>query len=386
MKSTMRAVRKTRPEKGLVVEEIPIPTIGPEEVLVRVEAAGICGTDLHIWKWDSWSQQRIKTPLTLGHEFSGTVAAIGERVQHVSIGDYVSAESHVTCGMCYQCRTGDAHLCPETEILGVDREGAFAEFVAVPEKVIWHNDRAKIAPAVAALQEPFGNAVFATLNQEVTGKSVAIIGCGPIGLFSVGIARASGASKVYACDLNDHRLGLAETMGATQTFNPRLVPDTVQALLDANQGTGIDVVLEMSGSPIAINSAFQAARHGGTVVLFGIPADPVEIDIAENMIFKNLHVTALNGRQIFATWYKTRWLLANGVVDIRPLITRTIRFDEVDESMPLLESGDVCKLVLLPDHAVEPPSPSAADRSRSSVPDDAATPSTAPIHESVQHR
>jgi len=347
---TMLAVRKVRPEKGLDVVEVDVPAPGTDEVLIAVEAAGICGTDLHIWKWDSWSRQRIRTPLTLGHEFAGTVVAIGDKVEHVRVGDFVSAESHVTCGMCYQCRTGQAHLCPRTKILGVDRDGAFAEYVAVPEKVVWQNDRSKISPEIAALQEPFGNAVFATLNQDITGKSVAVLGCGPIGLFSVGIACASGASHVYASDLNETRLALAKAMGATLTFNPRDDGDMVERLVSSNNGLGIDVVLEMSGSPIAINTAFQAARHGGTVVLFGIPSDPVEIDIAENMIFKNLQVTALNGRQIFDTWYKTRWLLANRVVDLNPLITRSISLEQVDEFMPMLESGDACKLVLKTRH------------------------------------
>lgn len=346
----MRCIRKARPEQGLTVEEIPVPKCGSDQVLVEVEAAGICGTDLHIWKWDAWSRHRIKPPLTLGHEFAGTIVEVGDKVEHARVGDFVSAESHVTCGMCYQCRTGQAHLCPRTKILGVDIDGAFAEYVAVPEKVIWHNDRSKIPPEIAALQEPFGNAVFATLNQDITGRSVAILGCGPIGLFSVGIAKASGASYVYATDINDHRLDLARTMGATATFNPSKEDDVVHRLVEANNGIGIDVVLEMSGSPIAINTAFRAARNGGTVVLFGIPADPVEIDIAENMIFKNLNVTALNGRKIFDTWYKTRWLLANNVVDLRPLITKTISFDQVNDSMPLLANGQACKLVLIPEH------------------------------------
>ena len=271
-------------------------------------------------------------------------------MEHARVGDFVSAESHVTCGMCYQCRTGQAHLCPRTQILGVDREGAFAEYVCVPEKVIWQNDPGKISPEIAALQEPFGNAVFATLNQDITGKSVGILGCGPIGLFSVGIARASGASHVFASDLNETRLALAIEMGADATFNPADGGDMVDDLVEANEGRGLDVVLEMSGSPIAINTAFRSARNGGTVVLFGIPSDPVEIDIAENMIFKNLQVTALNGRRIFDTWYKTRWLLANKVVDLSPLITRTIGFEEVNECMPMLAEGNACKLVLLPNH------------------------------------
>ncbi len=377
MPTTMRAVQKTKNECGLSVEEVPIPQIKPDEVLVEVEAAGICGTDLHIWKWDAWSRQRIKPPLTLGHEFSGTIVEVGSQVEHGRVGDFVSAESHITCGMCYQCRTGQAHLCPRTRILGVDIDGAFAEYVAIPEKVIWHNDREKISAEIAAIQEPFGNAVFATLDQDITGKSVAILGCGPIGLFSVGIAKASGASYVYATDINDNRLRLAKTMGATEVFNPSAGGDVVDRLMEANQGLGIDVVLEMSGAPIAINTAFRAARHGGKVVLFGIPADPVEIDIAENMIFKNLNVTALNGRRIFETWFKTRWLLANKVVDLEPLITKTVSFDEINDAMELLARGDACKLVLLPEIQL-PRAPKVASTWR--VPKDAAD------HGTVQHR
>ncbi len=350
MADSMRAVRKIKAEKGLVVEDVPIPRIAADEVLVEVEAAGICGTDLHIWHWDAWSRNRIKPPLTIGHEFAGTIVEVGSKVEHAKVGDFVSAESHVTCGMCYQCRTGQAHLCPRTSILGVDREGAFAEYVAIPEKIVWHNDRSKISPNVAALQEPFGNAVFATLNQDITGKSVAILGCGPIGLFSVGIAKASGASYVYASDINPFRLDLARRMGATAVFDPKTSDNVIKEMIDVNNGLGIDVTLEMSGSPQAIDTAFKATRNGGTVVLFGIPANPVEIDIAENMIFKNLHVTALNGRQIFDTWYKTRWLLANGVVDIEPLITRTISFDDVHESMEMMAAGEACKIVIIPEH------------------------------------
>ena len=377
MPTTMRAVRKSKSDRGLTVEEVPIPSIKSDEVLVEVEAAGICGTDLHIWKWDAWSRQRIKPPLTLGHEFSGTVVEVGSLGEHVQVGDFVSAESHITCGMCYQCRTGQAHLCPRTRILGVDIDGAFAEYVAVPEKVIWLNDREKISAEIAAIQEPFGNAVFATLDQDITGKSVAILGCGPIGLFSVGIAKASGASYVYATDINDNRLQLAKTMGATEVFNPSKGGDVVERLIETNQGLGIDVVLEMSGSPIAINTAFRAARHGGKVVLFGIPADPVEIDIAENMIFKNLNVTALNGRRIFETWFKTRWLLANKVVDLTPLITKTIAFDEINDAMELLASGDACKLVLIPEIR-SPRAPKVASTWR--VAEDAGD------HGTVQHR
>lgn len=355
MPETMQAICKLKPAKGLEVVEVPRPEPGPEDVLVYVEAASLCGTDLHIWNWDDWSQRRIKPPLTLGHEFCGTIVEVGEKVRHAAVGDYVSAESHVTCGMCYQCRTGQAHMCPRTQILGVDRNGAFANYVVVPEKVIWQNDRKKLPPEIATLQEPFGNAVFATMNQDLSGQSVAVLGCGPIGLFTIGIAKSVGAKAVYATDVHPRRLKLAETMGATQVFDvSQDGTTTVNRMVEANGGYGIDFVLEMSGAPSAITTAFRVVRNGGSVILFGIPSRPVEIDVAENMIFKNLTVLALNGRRIFDTWYKTRWLLEGGVIDLRPLITKTIEFSEINDAMGMLSRGDACKIVLLPNGGKPP--------------------------------
>jgi len=368
MPETMLAVRKLKAEKGLEVQEVTRPAPGPEDCLVYVEAASICGTDVHIWNWDRWSQRRIKPPLTLGHEFCGTVIAIGDKVRHAHIGDYVSAESHVTCGMCYQCRTGQAHMCPSTEILGVDRDGAFANYVVVPEKVIWQNNRAKLPPEVATLQEPFGNAVFATMNQDMSGESVAVLGCGPIGLFTIGIAKAVGAKAVFASDINPYRMSLARTMGADDVFNPSDGgADTVAQVVEANGGYGVDIVLEMSGAPAAITTAFRVVRNGGTVILFGIPAKPVEIDVAENMIFKNLTVRAMNGRRIFDTWYKTRWLLESGIVDLRPLITKIIGFPEVNDAVAMLSKGDACKIVLLPNGG-RPPAAVESQRIRTHDP------------------
>jgi len=344
----MLALRKVSPGVGLELAEIPEPVAGRGEVVVEVEAASICGTDLHIRKWDDWSQQRIRLPLTLGHEFAGTVVEVGEGVEHVRSGDYVSAESHITCGMCFQCRTGQAHMCERTRILGVDREGAFARYVAVPESVIWHNDRAKLPPEIATLQEPFGNAVFATSEQDLAGRSVAVLGCGPIGLFTIGIARASGAAIVLAADRTPFRLGLAAKMGAHAAVNVQEVDDTVGWFREHNEGYGFDVVFEMSGAPDAIASAFLIARNGGRVILFGIPSRPVEIDVAESLIFKNLDVLAVNGRRIFATWYKTRWLLESGVVDLRPLITDEIALEDFEPAFEKLEAGEACKIVVYP--------------------------------------
>jgi threonine 3-dehydrogenase len=349
---TMWAVRKRAAERGLVLDEVPVPVPGDDEVLILVEAASVCGTDLHILRWDAWAQQRIEPPLTLGHEFAGTIVETGRNVRHVVVGDYVSAESHVTCGACFHCRTGRAHMCERTKILGVDRDGAFAQYVAVPESVIWQNDRSKLPPEIATLQEPFGNAVFALSHEDVAAKSVAILGCGPVGLFSIGIARASGAVRVLASDRVDFRLGLAATMGATAVADTRAVDDVPAWFVRENEGEHVDVVFEMSGAPQAIADSFKIARNGGRVILFGIPSEPVELDVAEALIFKNLEVSAVSGRKVWDTWYRTRWLLEHGVVDLRPLITAELGLEQFQRAFDLLESGRACKVVLHPDRAV----------------------------------
>ncbi len=362
MQGNMKAVRKAEKGKGFVVEEVSIPQIGRDEVLVAIEAASICGTDLHIWKWDEWGQQRIKPPLTVGHEFAGTVVEVGDAVEQVNVGDYVSAESHITCGLCFQCRTGQAHMCPRTKIIGVDRDGAFAEYISLPESVIWQNDRDKLPPEIATLQEPFGNGVFATLAHDLAGESVAVLGCGPVGLFSIGIAKASGAARVLAVDINDYRLGMAKTMGADETMNGGGDASVADWLVAENEGFGVDVVLEMSGAPSAIDAAFQGVRNGGRVTLFGIPSSPVKIDVAESMIFKNLTVLALNGRRIFDTWYRTRWLLESGVVDLRPLISKEMSLDDINDAMELLSTGNVSKIIIRPDGAAEIADGASQDR------------------------
>jgi len=347
MAEMMKAVRKTDERQGLTITEVPIPPLKRDEVLIRVEAASICGTDVHIYHWDEWSQQRLHLPLTIGHEFCGTVVEVGEEVHNITVGQFVSAESHVTCGMCFQCRTGQAHLCPRTEILGVDRDGCFAEYVVVPEKVVWVNDRRKLSPRIATLQEPFGNAVFATTAHDLAGQSVAVLGCGPIGCFSIAIVKASGAAGIFASDINDFRLELAKKMGATGVVNPRR-ENPVESIIALNDGYPVDIVLEMSGAPSAIRDAFSMVRNGGTVTLFGIPSSPVEIDVAEKLIFKNVTVLAMNGRRIFETWYRTRWLLESGVVNLEPLITHVMKMEQINEAMELIDAGKACKVVLIP--------------------------------------
>ena len=343
----MLALRKPTAAPGLVLEEVPVPQPDPHEVLVRVEAASVCGTDLHIFNWDAWAQARIKPPLTLGHEFAGTVVEIGSGVATVRVGDYVSAESHITCGHCFHCRTGRAHMCEQTQILGVDRDGAFAEYVVVPETVVWQNDRAKLPPEIATLQEPFGNAVFATSTQDLPGHTVAVLGCGPVGLFTIAICRASGAGRVLASDHLPYRLELARSLGA-EVVDVDSVTDAAGWFRDRNEGEGLDVVFEMSGAAPAVRDAFAIVRNGGSVVLFGIPSGPIELDIAESLIFKNIRVTAVNGREVFATWYRTRWLLEHGVVDLRPLITHRYALRDHEQAFRELAAGEACKIILEP--------------------------------------
>jgi threonine 3-dehydrogenase len=345
---TMWAIRKGGPRPGLVLAEVPVPVPAADEVLIEVEAASICGTDLHIFHWDAWAQHRIVPPVTLGHELAGRIVEVGPNVAHAAVGDYVSSESHITCGACFHCRTGRAHMCERTRILGVDRDGAFAQYVAVPESVVWQNDRAKLPPEIATLQEPFGNAVFALGHADLAGKSVAVLGCGPVGLFSIGIARASGAGRVLASDHTPFRLGLAERMGVHEALDVRDVDDVPAWFAARNEGEHVDVVFEMSGAPAAIADAFRIVRNGGRVILFGIPAQPVELDIAEAMIFKNLDVSAVSGRKVWDTWYTTRWLLEHRVVDLRPLITQQLPLGAYEEAFALLESGEACKIVLHP--------------------------------------
>src|SRR5215831_9080874 len=239
----MRAIRKRGPETGLVLDEVAVPEPGPDEVVVQIEAASICGTDLHINRWDTWSSERVQPPLTLGHEFCGTVVAVGRHVRDVAEGEYVSAESHVTCGVCFECRTGRAHMCERTKILGVDRDGGFADFVSIPASVVWRNDRAKLPPEIACLQEPFGNAVFATGTQDLAGRAVGVLGCGPVGLFAIAIARAFGAGRLLASDHVPFRIELAKSLGADEVVNfDEVGGDVAPWFAEQNEDVGMGVV------------------------------------------------------------------------------------------------------------------------------------------------
>jgi threonine 3-dehydrogenase len=343
----MQAVVKAHAAPGIELREVPVPTPGPGEVLVRVQAASVCGTDLHIFDWDPWAQGRVHPPLIPGHEFAGVVAGVGRGVTTVKEGDKVSAEMHVACGKCLQCRTGQAHICQHVRILGVDADGAFASFAIIPETNIW-----KLSPSIphdyASLLDPLGNAVHTVLAGPIAAKTVAVTGCGAIGLFSIAVAQACGAAKVFAIEVNAHRRGVAAEMGADLALDPA-TDNVEEQIREATGGTGVDVLLEMSGHPAAIRQGFELLRTGGRASLLGIPSKPFELDFARDIIFKGAIVQGINGRKMFETWFQMEALLATGKLNLEPVITHRLKLSEFPQAMQLLQSGEAIKVVMRPE-------------------------------------
>lgn len=340
----MNALRKTTPEPGFVLERVPIPELGPTDVLIRVEKAGVCGTDLHIYAWDAWAKARIHPPLIVGHEFMGTVAKIGNAVRSVRVGDRVSGEGHIADLTCFLCRTGQAHVCERVEIIGVDRDGAFAEYIAIPEYNVWQLDPA-IPDEFAAVFDPLGNAVHTVMEAGVSAKNVVISGVGSIGLMAVLVARAAGAAAIYVVDVNASKLALAKRLGADEAF---LASDSglIDEIRRRTNGDGADVLLEMSGSGSAIDAGLQMVRNGGRAALLGIPSDPIRLNLADRIIFKGLTVLGINGRRMFETWYQTQALVKSGKVDLKPIISHVLDYRDYDRAFELMRSGEAAKVVL----------------------------------------
>src|SRR5271167_3241006 len=346
MPSTMQAVVKPEAAPGAEIREVKVPAFGRNDVLVKVKMASICGTDLHIYNWDHWAQNRIHPPLIPGHEFCGEVAAFGEEVTSVKEGDFVSAEMHVACGKCLLCRTGEAHICQNVKIIGVDADGAFAEYVVIPESNVWKLDPA-IPQEYASILDPLGNAVHSVLAGEIAAKSVAITGCGPIGLFSIAVARACGATQIFALEVNEHRRNIAREMKADYVLDPTK-DDVYGTVMDNTDGTGVDVVLEMAGRSEAIRTGFKILRLGGRMSLLGIPSRPVELNLAEEVIFKGATVQGINGRRMYQTWYQMTALLKAGKLDLHPVITDRIPMKDFASGMERLKTGEASKILVYP--------------------------------------
>ena len=347
--STMRALVKASARAGAELREVPVPQPADGQLLIRVEAASLCGTDLHIYRWDEWAQERLADglPRIFGHEMAGRVVAHGPGLSRaIPLGTRVAVETHLVDGTCYQCRTGREHVCANMRIVGVDIDGAFAEYIALPAYNAWPTEN--LAPEIAAIMEPMGNAVHATFVEEVAGQTVAVLGCGPIGLMAIAIANLAGASRIFATDVNPERLEMARAMGADDLIDAR--SDVVGTLKRATGGVGVDIVLEMSGAESAIRNGFDAVTNGGRVSLLGLPSRPITLDLNNEIIFKGVRVYGITGRKMFETWYRTAALLRQGL-DVSMIVTHRLPLTRFDEAFDLLAAGHAGKVVLLPQEA-----------------------------------
>jgi L-threonine 3-dehydrogenase len=345
--STMLGLVKEHRAPGAVLKQVPIPVCGPDEVLVKVKATSICGTDLHIYKWDSWAEQTVVTPNVFGHEFAGVVEQVGKDVTNVKVGDPISGEGHMVCGVCKACRTGNAHVCPHTRSFGITAPGCFAEYAIVKAVNVIHN-ALDLPFELACLQDPLGNAVQTVLSGDIVGKSVAVIGAGPIGLMAITVARACGAGLIVAIDVNEYRLELAEQLGADVVINNKH-QSMVEELRRLTSGEGVEVVLEMSGHPAAIHDGFEAVAHAGRVSLLGIPSQEVTLDLARHIIFKGLRVEGITGRKMYQTWYQIKGLLDQGRIQLAPLVTHKFKLEQYEEAFSLMSQGKCGKIVFIHD-------------------------------------
>jgi threonine 3-dehydrogenase len=342
--ATMRALVKETAAPGAAVREVPIPQPGPGEILVKVEAASVCGTDVHIERWDKWAQDNFgPPPMVFGHEMAGVVVGHGPGAGRIELGRSVAAETHIVDWTCYQCRTGRAHVCQHMRILGVHVPGSFAQYVVVPEANAWVYEG--IPAEVAALQEPLGNAVHAAFVEEVAGQTVAVLGCGPIGLMAIAVINMAGARRIFATDINPERLAMASLMGADVVLSA--TDDVVGRLRDETDGNGVDVVLEMSGAEPALHQGLAALTNGGRISLLGTHAKPATIDLSPEIIFKAVRVYGITGRLLWETWYRTTALLEEGL-DVRPIITHRLPLTRYQEAFDLVAAGHAGKVVLLP--------------------------------------
>jgi threonine 3-dehydrogenase len=338
----MKALVKKHSERGLWLEDIPEPAVGMNDVLIRVKKTGICGTDLHIYNWDAWAQKTIPVPMAVGHEFVGEVVAVGSNVTDFHPGEIVSGEGHVVCGLCRNCLAGRRHLCAHTMGVGVNRPGAFAEYISLPMTNVWHH-APDIDLEVASIFDPFGNAVHTALSFNVLGEDVLITGAGPIGIMATAVVRHAGARYVVVTDLNPYRLELAKKMGASVAVDPRATPvKEVQRQLGMKEG--FDVGLEMSGSPAAFRELLANMCHGGKIAMLGIPPEEIAIDW-NTVVFNMLTIKGIYGREMYETWYKMTVMLQSGL-DIKPAITHRFDYTEFEKGFEVMQSGRSGKVIL----------------------------------------
>ena len=338
----MKALVKNISEKGIWLKEVAKPVIKTNDVMIKITHTAICGTDLHIYKWDDWAKKTIKTPLVIGHEFCGVICEIGAGVKNLKVGDRVSGEGHLTCGNCRNCRAGKRHLCHKTIGIGVHRDGAFAEYLSLPESNVWpiHND---ISSEIASFFDPLGNAVHTALSFDITGEDVLITGAGPIGLMCVAICKYSGAKNIVITDINEYRLAIAKELGASKTIN--IKNDSIDNHLEKlGIKYGFDVGLEVSGNPTAFNSMLTNMYHGGSIALLGILPNNTKIDW-DDVIFKGLKIKGIYGREMYETWHKMVQILRGGL-NVKKILTHTFSVSNYQEAFDVLDIGQCGKVIL----------------------------------------
>ena len=338
----MKALAKLKAEEGIWMTEVPEPEVGHNDLLIKIRKTAICGTDVHIYNWDEWSQKTVPLGLVTGHEYVGEVVGMGQEVSGFKVGDRVSGEGHITCGYCRNCRAGRRHLCRNTKGVGVNRDGAFAEYLVIPAFNAFRLPD-EVSDEMAAIFDPFGNAVHTALSFNLVGEDVLITGAGPIGIMAAAVARHAGARHIVVTDINDYRLGLAKSMGATRVVN--VANEELKAVMsDIHMTEGFDVGLEMSGVPSAFRSMLAAMNHGGKVALLGIPPGEMGIDWSQ-VIFKGLELKGIYGREMFETWYKMASLIQSGL-DLSPMITHQLPIDDYQQGFDIMRSGQSGKVIL----------------------------------------
>lgn len=338
----MKALVKHSPKEGIWMEDVPDPKCGPGEVRIRITHTAICGTDKHIFEWDEWAQNNLKLPLIVGHEFCGIIDEVGPHATHYKVGDRVSGEGHITCGNCRNCRAGKKHLCPETIGVGVHRDGAFAEYLVIPESNVWplHED---IPSEIAAFFDPLGNAVHTALAFNITGEDILICGAGPIGMMAAAICKFSGSRNIVVTDINDYRLNLAKNLGASRTVNPRK-EDIGTVFEELGISHGFDVGLEMSGNPEAFNQMISLMYNGGNIALLGLLPNSTKVDW-NKVIFKGLNIKGIYGREMYDTWYKMTQMIRSGL-SVSKVLTHHFKIDDFQKAFKVIESGNCGKVVL----------------------------------------
>jgi len=340
----MKAVKKQAPGKGVAVTVSDVPETGPNDVLIKVRMAGICGTDLHIYQWDEWAKNRIKPPVIIGHEFVGEVYRLGSNVDHLRTGQRVSAEGHITCGHCRLCKNGHGHVCPDFEIIGVDRDGCFAEYISVPATNVWPVPDA-IPDRHAALFDPIGNAMHTVMAQPISMRTVLITGAGSIGLFVIPIAKANGAARVIVMEPNSMKRQIALQVGADMVIDP-VNEDVKKKVMEFTGNEGVDVLLEMSGNESALHTGLELLSNGGDASLLGIPSRQVPIDLAREIIFKGITIRGITGRRMYETWYQCESFLLKNGNSIEPIITHTLCMEDIEEGFKLMEANEAVKVLV----------------------------------------